>query len=159
MKELGLHVCLNDVWNRMIDNSKKHVYTYFYIDEFHLLLHNRKITDFLVMIWKMARKWLGCPCGIMQNTEDLLRDDATRNILNTTSFIIMLSEEKMDRDNLQILLKLSDAQLKYITNNAKGHGLIYTGKIVLPFEFDFPKNTKLYALMTTSHDVKDAQFA
>ena len=95
----------------------------------------------------------------MQNTEDLLRNDATRNILNTTSFIIMLSEEKMDRDNLQILLKLSDAQLKYITNNAKGHGLIYTGKIVLPFEFDFPKNTKLYALMTTSHDVKDAQFA
>lgn len=159
MKELGLHVCLNDVWNRMIDNSKKHVYTYFYIDEFHILLHNRKITDFLVMIWKMARKWLGCPCGIMQNTEDLLRDDATRNILNTTSFIIMFSEEKMDRDNLQILLKLSDAQLKYITNNAKGHGLIYTGKIVLPFEFDFPKNTKLYALMTTSHDVKDAQFA
>lgn len=50
-------------------------------------------------------------------------------------------------------------RLKYITNNAKGHGLIYTGKIVLPFEFDFPKNTKLYALMTTSHDVKDAQFA
>lgn len=159
MKELGLHVCLNDVWNRMIANSKMGIYTYFYVDEFHLLLHNKKITDFLVMIWKMARKWLGCPCGIMQNTEDLLRDIDTRNILNNTSFIIMLSEEKIDRDNLQALLKLSDAQLKYITNNSRGHGLIYTGKIVLPFEFDFPKDTKLYAMMTTSHDVENAVFA
>ena len=38
MKDLGLHVCINDVWNKMIENSKKGTWTRFYIDELHVLL-------------------------------------------------------------------------------------------------------------------------
>lgn len=159
MKELGLHICMNDVWNRMIANSKKNIYTWFYIDEFHLLLESDGSTLFLKRIWKMARKWLGVPTGIMQNTEDLLRNADTRNIINNTSFIIMLREPLMDRQNLAELLNLSNAQLEYITNSNPGYGLIYNGKVTLPFGYDFPKNTELYRILTTSHDVKDAKFA
>lgn len=158
MMELGSHVCLNDVWNRMVENSKKHYTTWFYVDEFHLLLAHDSTTNFLAKIWKMARKWRGVPTGIMQSTNELLRTKETETIFNTTSFVLMLSEEKIDRDNLQHLLSLSDSQVKYITNNGKGRGLFYNGKIILPFENDFPKDTKLYALMTTAHDVEGAGF-
>lgn len=158
MKELGLHVCINDIWNRMISNSRKHIYTWMYIDEFHVLLQSAATTVFLKQIWKMARKWLGVPTGIMQNTEDLLRDADSRAIVNNTSFIIMLTEPQMDRQNLAVLLNLSDSQLDYITNAEPGTGLLYNGKIVLPFMNKFPKDTQLYAMMTTAHDVQDAEF-
>lgn len=101
----------------------------------------------------MARKWLGVPTGIMQNTEDLLRDADSRAIVNNTSFVLMMQEPLMDRQNLAELFNLSEAQLEYITNSDPGSGLLYNGKVTLPFINEFPKKTKLYSLMTTSHDV------
>ena len=47
------------------------------------------------------------------------------------------------------LLNISDAELDYITNAKAGHGLIKIGSSLVPFENDFPKNTKLYKLMST----------
>lgn len=158
MKELGLHICINDIWNRMIANSKNHKYTWFYIDEFHILLESDSTTLFLKRIWKMARKWNGVPTGIMQNTEDLLRNADTRAIINNTSLVIMLKEPLMDRQNLAELFNLSAAQLEYITDSDPGHGLIYNGRVVLPFMNDIPRNTELYKALTTSHDVEGAEF-
>jgi type IV secretory pathway VirB4 component len=158
MKELGLHICIQDIWNRMVVNSKRNIYTWFYIDEFHVLLESEGTTLFLKRIWKMARKWKGVPTGIMQNTEDLLRSPDTRAIINNTSMVIMLKEPLMDRQNLAEFFNLSPAQLDYITDSDPGHGLIYNGKVTVPFEYDFPKNTELYKVMTTAHDVEGAKF-
>ena len=47
------------------------------------------------------------------------------------------------------LLNISDLQLSYITNVDAGHGLIKVGSSLVPFANEFPKNTKLYQLMTT----------
>ena len=44
---------------------------------------------------------------------------------------------------------LSDIQMSYITNVEAGHGLIKVGSSLVPFANKFPKNTKLYKLMTT----------
>ncbi len=154
MRELGLFICLNDIWNRMIQNAKRHMYTWFYIDEFHILLESDGSTMFLRRIWKMARKWRGVPTGIMQNTEDILRSAETRSIFNNTAFIIMLKSQLMDRQNYADLLNLSNSQLDYVTDSRPGHGLLYNGKVTLPFGYTFPKNTKLYDAMTTKHDGK-----
>ena len=158
MQRLGLYICTSDINNRMIENSKRNIYTRMYVDEFHLLLEIPSIVVVVKHIWKMARKWLGVPTGILQNTEDLLRDEDSRNIVNNTHFVIMLNSSHMDRNNLGTLFNLSDAQLTYITDSDPGYGLIYNGKMTLPFGFDFPKNTMLYKIMTTAHDVKGAKF-
>ena len=47
------------------------------------------------------------------------------------------------------VLNISDTQLSYITNVDAGHGLIKVGSSLVPFANKFPKNTKLYKLMTT----------
>ena len=47
------------------------------------------------------------------------------------------------------LLNISDLQMSYITNVEAGHGLIKVGSSLVPFANKFPKNTKLYKLMTT----------
>lgn len=151
MKKLGLYVCIQDIYNKMLSNAKKHIYTWMYIDEFHVLLQDKDTKAFLKQIWKMARKWLGVPTGIMQNTEDLYKDSDGRAIFNNTNFIIMLKSSSPDRMNLAELLNLSAAQLENIDDSAeKGHGLMYTGSVTIPFGFDFPHNTELYKIMSTS---------
>ena len=150
LRELALKVCLNDVWLKMVENRKENKWTWFYVDEFHLLLSNDSTSEFLKSIWKRARKFNGVPTGITQNVEDLLASPAARAIINNTSFVYMLNQSAMDRGALKELLHLSSGDMEYVTNVEKGHGLIYTGQQVIPFEDSFPTDTKLFKIMSTT---------
>ena len=66
----------------------------------------------------------------------------------------MLNQASTDRLELAKLLNISDTQLSYITNVDAGHGLIKVGSSLVPFANKFPKNTKLYKLMTTKPNEK-----
>lgn len=134
MKELGLFICLNDIWNKMIENQAQGLWTWIYIDEFYLLLRTDSTVNFLSEVWKRARKWRGVPTGIMQNVGDILRNPATRDILNLTSFLGLVNTETMDREAFADLLNLSERQVEYISGKAPGYGLIYTGQTVIPFQ-------------------------
>lgn len=70
-------------------------------------------------------------------------------MLANSEFIIMLNQASTDRLELAKLLNISDLQMSYITNVEAGHGLIKVGSSLVPFANKFPKNTKLYKLMTT----------
>jgi type IV secretory pathway VirB4 component len=134
----------------MFENHRNGLNTWIYIDEFYLLLRNNSAALFLQEIWKTARKWKCVPTGIMQNTDDLLNSPITKGILNNTNFVTMLSLPKMDRANLNDLLQIPQSQLTFITNSAKGHGLIYTGDTILPFNNEYPNDTELYRIMQTT---------
>lgn len=149
LRELGLKVCMNDIWNKMMENRRMNKWTFFYIDEFHLLMSNASTSEFLKSVWKRARKFQGVPTGITQNVEDLLASPDARAIINNSSFVYMLNQSMMDRAMLKEILTLSDNDMDFITNAEAGHGLIRTGKQVIPFSDNFPKNTKLYKIMTT----------
>ena len=61
----------------------------------------------------------------------------------------MLNQAATDRIELAKLLNISNEQLSYITNVDAGHGLLKVGSNLVPFENKFPKDTKLYQLMTS----------
>lgn len=84
-----------------------------------------------------------------QNVEELLKSDTARLMLANSEFLILLNQATTDRDELAALLNISDNQLSYITNVGAGHGLIRCSGNLVPFENSFPRNTKLYRLMTT----------
>ena len=62
------------------------------------------------------------------------------------------SQSATDRAELAKLLNISDNQLGYVTNVPAGCGLIRCAGNIVPFTNSFPKNTKLYGLMTTKPD-------
>lgn len=158
MMELALKVCMNDVWNKMMENRRKDKWTWFYIDEFHLLLANASTSDFLKTVWKRARKWNGVPTGITQNVEDLLASTEARAIINNSSFVYLMNQSAMDRNMLAELLNLTEADKEAITNVEQGCGLIHTGRQSIPFIDKFPLNTKLYKIMSTkSEDEEDEE--
>lgn len=157
LKELGLQVCLNDVWNKTISNRKKGKRTWFYIDEFYLLTQTETSASFLQQIFKRARKWGGVPTGITQNVEDLLISPQARSMLSNSDFIMMLNQAPNDKQDLAKMFNISAAQLSYITNADAGQGLLYTGKSIVPFIDRYPTDTKSFAAMTSRMDDAELQ--
>ena len=89
--------------------------------------------------------------------DDLLQSHTARTMLANSEFVIMLNQASTDRIRLAELLNISDLQLSHITNVAAGRGLMKVGSHLVPFYNEYPKNTKLYQLMTTKfEDVKSA---
>ena len=79
----------------------------------------------------------------------MLASVESRTMLSNSEFIVMLNQATSDREKLADLLSISDEQLSYITNSEAGCGLIRYGSLLVPFINEFPKDTKLYKLMTT----------
>lgn len=69
LKELGLQICLDNIWNKMIMNKAKGKRTWFYVDEFYLMMRSPTSASYIAEIWKRARKWNGIPTAITQNVE------------------------------------------------------------------------------------------
>lgn len=90
--------------------------------------------------------------GLTQNVDELLQSDTARLMLANSEFLIMLNQSATDREELARLLNISVTQLGYITNVAAGCGLIRCAGNIVPFENSFPRNTRLYQLMTTKPD-------
>ena len=123
-----MQICLNDIWNRMIANKKKKIRTYFYIDEAHLFLRMPSSAEYIAMVWKRARKWMGTPTFITQNVEDMLRSAEGNTILSTSDFAVMLSQSPLDRAALSELFHISPEQQEFFTHTGCGEGLIIQQK-------------------------------
>lgn len=146
---LGMLVTLDSIFNRVIQNWKKGKTTWIFADEFYLLFRYEYSADFFYRLYKRIRKYSGFVTGLTQNVEELLKSDTARLMLANSEFLILLNQATTDRDELAALLNISDNQLSYITNVGAGHGLIRCSGNLVPFENSFPRNTKLYRLMTT----------
>ena len=105
--------------------------------------------NFLFELWKRVRKCGAFCTGISQNLEDMLQSHTARTMLGNSEFLILLNQAASDRVELARLLNISDTQLNYITNAGVGKGLIRCSGNIVPFESQFPTDSRLYGLMTT----------
>ncbi|WP_456033969.1 VirB4-like conjugal transfer ATPase, CD1110 family [Roseburia inulinivorans] len=149
LKKLGMLIIQDQVWGRVTENRELHANTWFYCDEFHLLLKEEQTAAYSVEIWKRFRKWGGIPTGITQNVKDLLASREIENIFENSDFIYMLNQAGGDRQILAKQLGISNQQLSYVTHSEAGQGLIFYGNVILPFVDRFPTDTELYHIMTT----------
>jgi type IV secretory pathway VirB4 component len=146
---MGMLVVLDSIFNRIIRNRKLGKRTWVFIDEIYLLFQHEYSANFLFTLWKRVRKYGACVTGLTQNLEDMLQSHTARTMLANSEFLIMLNQAATDRAELARLLNISDNQLSYITNVDSGHGLMRCGSAIVPFVDNFPKDTRLYRLMTT----------
>ena len=149
LKKLGMLIVQDQVWGRVTANRSVGKATRYYVDEFHLLLKEEQTAAYSVEIWKRFRKWGGIPTGITQNVKDLLSSREVENIFENSDFIYMLNQAGGDREILAKQLNISPHQLSYVTHSGEGEGLLFYGSMILPFVDQFPRDTKLYKIMTT----------
>ena len=148
LKSLGMLVIQDQVWNRVSQNRDQGKSTWYFVDEFHLLLRG-EVGSWSVEIWKRFRKWGGIPTGITQNIKDLLSSPEIENIFENSDFVYLLNQASGDRKILCERLNISNQQAAHISNAGPGEGLIFFGNVILPFVDDFPKDNELYSIMTT----------
>ncbi len=149
LKKIAMLILQDQVWNRVTVNRAAHKTTWFYCDEFHLLLKDEQTAAYSVEIWKRFRKWGGIPSALTQNVKDLLASREIENIFENSDFIYMLSQAAGDRQILAKQLGISPTQLSYVTHSNAGEGLLFYGNTIIPFVDHFPKDTELYRIMTT----------
>lgn len=150
LQTLGMMIVLENLWDRVAKNRSRNIGTRIYIDEMYLLFKSEQSANFFYELYKRARKWGGVPTGITQNVEDLLRSDLARTMLSNTQFVVMLSQNATDREQLSRLLRISDDTMNYVTNASPGSGLLYADEYgIIPFENKFPTNTHIYDIITT----------
>ena len=149
LKPTGLLVITDTMLNRVTLNWKKGKRTHVFIDEFHVVFENEFSAQFFNSAWRQFRKRNAYPTAITQNVEYLLDSVQASTMLSNSEFIVMLNQAASDRGELAKLLNISNEQMSYITNADPGCGLIKYGGSLVPFINRFPKNTKLYQLMTT----------
>ena len=151
---LGMLVTLDAIYNRVIQNWKKGRRTWIFCYEFYILFRYEYSANFFYKLWKRIRKYNGLVTGLTQNVDELLRSDTARLMLANSEFLVMLNQSATDRAELAKLLNISDNQLGYVTNVPAGCGLIRCAGNIVPFTNSFPKDTKLYKLMSTNPSEK-----
>ena len=161
LKPLAMEVICDLIWLRICKTKEKKVPTDVIIDEFHLMFKDKSTASWMARYWKMLRKHLGCPIGITQNPEDVLSTDDGRNVINNTSFSILLSLLERDRELVKDIWKLTDEEIKYISDRKRGEGIYVFGasrtikkQTVVPFENEFKKSNYIYKIINTSYDAE-----
>lgn len=152
LKELGLQIALDNIWNHMMENFLQGKRTWLYIDEFHLMVQKPSSAQYISQIWKRARKWKGIPTAITQNVEDMLKNEDARTVINNSPFMIVLGQSPINKQQLSDMLNVSPLEQKYISSAKPGMGLIKVNESLIPMDDSFPRNTKLYKIMTTKPD-------
>ena len=149
LRKIAVHIMQDLTHTRVAMNFASGKYTWCYYDEFHVLLQDELTARYFVTIWKMLRK-KGCiPSALTQNVKDLLASREIENILENSDFMVLLSQAQGDRKILAEKLGISPHQLSYVTHSEPGEGLLFFGNTILPFVDHFPKDTRLYQIMTT----------
>ena len=154
LKKIGLLILTDQIWGRVTANRDRHKATWVYQDEFHVLLADPQVGAYSVEIFRRFRKWGAIPSGITQNVKSLLESSEIESIFGNCDFLYMLSQAAGDREVLASHLGISPHQLSYVTHSGSGEGLLFYGDTTIPFVDRFPKDTELYALLTTKPEEK-----
>lgn len=156
IRPLAMLIILDSILNRMSRNRKLNRPTFVYIDEIHLLFQKEQTAQWIKKLWKTARKYKCCPCGLTQDCEDLLATDTGRAVLTNTAFVVLLKQQAINAGVLAEQLQLSARQLEYVMDTPPGEGLLciqnasrFTGGVI-PFEDHFPEDSLLFEICQTS---------
>lgn len=143
-------VMMESIQNRIIENGKKGVATWLYIDEFHVLLNSEYSARYLQQLWKKVRKQGGLCTGITQNLLDLLQNYTATTMLANSEFVALLKQANTDSSRMAEVIGVSEAQLRFVTNTQSGMGLMKCGNVIVPFDNTIAKESGLYNLYNTN---------
>ena len=154
LSPITMLVMMESIQNRIIENGKRGVATWLYIDEFHVLLNSEYSAKYLQQLWKKVRKQGGLCTGITQNVVDLLQNYTATTMLANSEFVALLKQANTDSSKMAEVIGVSEAQLRFVTNTQSGMGLMKCGNVVIPFDNTIEKGTDLYDLYNTNiHEI------
>lgn len=160
IRTVGLQVVLEYVWQKVVENKKKGIRTWLWIDEFSLMFNDAAGKEtvrsalYFQRVFQRIRKYGGVPTGITQNIGEVLESEQARIMLSNSEFVVLLQQKKKDLDKLVELFALSPSQENYLKSGEKGTGVIVSGKKIIPFDRRIPTDNEIYKLCNTDFNKK-----
>lgn len=152
MKNIGMQIVLNNVWNRIIAGRRQGNHVWFYVDEFHIMLSNNRSAEFLNTMFKRARKYGGIPTGITQNITDIVEHPTAKTIFANSEFMQVFSAKAAECALLGDLLDISQSDIDKVKDALPGHGIMLYGGRVIAVNSEISKDSIRYRAMTTKLD-------
>ena len=152
LRQIGLLIVFDFIWNRMVENKNKKVRTYCYCDEIHTMFKSYYSADYLNQLYKRGRKYGLVITGITQDVEDLLKSEKAKGMISNSDFIMMLNQSSENLNQLAKMLNISEMQTGFVKGVDAGSGLLFAERVIVPFRDRFPEESYLYKLMSTKFD-------
>lgn len=159
LRDTAMLVMLEIMQNKIRNNFKKGFWTWFFIDEFHELLGNARVCDYVIKLWKEVGKLNGIATGITQNMTDLLsrseNSEKLQAIISNTLYFAVFNQSTTDRQKLmEFLPSISPAMFDYVEGAEPGTGLLVYGNITIPFDFKMKETSAIYQYVNTDGHVE-----
>ena len=149
LKPVGSFLMFDAIWNRIAKNRNTGKNTWIFIDEVHLVFNSEDAIRRVGNMYRRFRKYNGKVISLTQNTSDILRWAEARSMVANSDFLVVMNQKETERREITALLNIPAPLVGNITNSGKGAGIIFFENMLIPFSALFPKNTRLYELMTT----------
>lgn len=150
MKPFAMKVILDQIWKQVVSYQNKAT-TWLYFDEIQVNFETEANAQWFTNLWARVRKYGAIPTGITQNVITLLGNDAGQKMVSNTEFMILLRQKGPDLQKMSDVLGYDSVLLNQFCGGRppKGTGLIQVDGVMIPFENEIPKNTKLFELLNT----------
>jgi len=152
LKPVGSFLMFDAIWNRIAKNRNSGKNTWIFIDEVHLVFNSEDAIRRVGNMYRRFRKYNGKVISLTQNTSDILRWAEARSMVANSDILVVMNQKETERREIAALLNIPSSLVGNITNSGKGAGIIFFENMLIPFAALFPKNTRLYELMTTDGD-------
>ena len=153
LRDTCILVMLEIVRDQLKKNFAQGMYTRIYIDEFHELLGQKSIAEFVDRLWREVRKNYGMMTGITQKISDLFSKNNDINldgIFGNSEYFVLLSQDSRDHDTLRkVFPSISPALFSYVVEAESGTGLLKLGNVSVPFDIKIPDTSHLYKMINT----------
>lgn len=146
---VGMQVLLELIWQRVRFNKQRGVRTWLWTDEFSIVLNDENSSKFFETVYQRIRKYGGVASGITQNVSRVLKNPHAVNMLKNSEFVVLLRQKDEDLKFILDNYELSASQIKAITSDEAGGGLIIAGNKVIEFDNRIPKDTMMYKICST----------
>lgn len=157
LKKAAMLIILDHIWNEILNNFDKGIYTWLYADEFHLFYGDNEDNNssgvFFERVFARCRKYGGLATGLTQNITNVLKSDTALSMLQNSQFVVLLEQASENLKKIASLYDLSEKQQGKLASCKMGEGLLVTRNISIPFNKLYPKNNVVYDTITT--DFKD----
>lgn len=125
LKPLAFHVCLTYLWNDFVvrDRSVKKCIA---ADEAWMLVDYPRTLTFLEKVARTIRKYTGQLIIASQDFQKFALNPTARSVIQNSDSVILLSQNELDRKNIQETYQLSQGEMEVIMTNSdevKGEGL------------------------------------
>ena len=125
LRPVAMYIVLSHIWNKVRTDKKKRMLI---VDEAWQLMKYPDSANFMFSLAKRARKYYLGLTTVTQDVEDFMNSQMGRAIVANSSMQILLKQSPSAVDVLGQVFKLTEEELKRLSNFPVGQGLFFAGQ-------------------------------